>query len=280
MDAERLTPVEIHEGIYTKRDDLYVPFGEKTVNGGKLRQCFLLVQEIKKEKYSGLISCCSIYSPQAPITAAVGNYFNLPTKILYGATNYHNLRRLKMPRIAKSYGAEICIASKSGIHKILYEKAREIAKKENLFVVDYGFNIIDYPDLMFKAISRQVRNIPDELDNLVITCGSGITSIGIILGIHQYKKHVKKIYLIATAPSRRNLIDKTLRMYGIEQEYKIIDLFHQKGFKYEKGLNEKIDGIKLHPQYEAKAYRWIKENLPINERNLLWIVGSKPEKGR
>lgn len=276
-DVDELTPVENHKGLYIKRDDLYKPFGDNTVNGGKLRQCYRLVESIK-DIYDGVISCCSIYSPQAPITSAVANYFNMKAVICYGATNYERLNILEMPKISKNYNADLRIISTSGIHKILYNKAKKIAQKENLFVVDYGFNIEDYPDIMFSAISKQVENIPNELDNLVITCGSGITTIGVLLGISKYKKKVKNIYLVATAPDRQKLINENLSKNNLVMKYNIIDLFHQKDFKYENKLYKSFDGIELHPNYEAKTFNWLENNIDYKkEKTLLWIVGAEPK---
>ena len=182
-----------------------------------------------------------------------------------------------MPQIAEQYGAEIRIVSTSGIHNILYGHARRIAKEEGLFVVDYGFNIIDYPDIMFSAVSRQVENIPDELDNLVITCGSGITSTGVLLGLAEFNKHVGNIYLVATAPDRRKMIDGNLIANNVGIQYTTIDLFHTKGFKYKDRVYKSIDGIDLHPNYEAKTFNWLENNIDYkNERTLLWIVGAEP----
>lgn len=264
--------------ILKERDDLFQPFGENTVNGGKLRQCYMLVESVKKN-FDGVISCCSIYSPQAPITAAVANNFGMKCIICYGGTTYERLKLYRMPTICRHYKAKIRIISKSGIHKILYNKAKKIAQQEKLFVVDYGFNIINYSDILLSAVSNQVKNIPDELDNLVITCGSGITTIGVIIGLHKFHKKVKKIYLVCTAPNRDKLIQQTIQRHEIKQSYTMIDLFHTKGFKYEVGVKESIGNIELHPNYEAKAYRWLKNNLNYKEqKTLLWIVGSKPMK--
>lgn len=275
-NPNEITPVELHEGLYLKRDDLFKPFGDKTVNGGKLRQCFMLVDAVKSG-YEGLISCCSIYSPQAPITSAVAKHFGMKCVICYGGTNKERLKLFRMPTIVKRYGSEIRIISKSGIHKILYNKAKTIAKDENLFVVDYGFNITEYPELILNAVSNQVENIPDELDNLVITCGSGITTLGVLIGLHRFKKNVKNIYLVCTAPNRKQMIDSNLKKYNIEMEYNMIDLFHTKGFKYEVGVRAVCDGIELHPNYEAKSYNWLINNIDFKkEKTLLWIVGSKP----
>ena len=41
---EGLTPVEEYNGIFFKRDDLYAPYGEDFVTGGKIRQCRDLIK--------------------------------------------------------------------------------------------------------------------------------------------------------------------------------------------------------------------------------------------
>lgn len=43
MTVHDLTPVQEIAGMYFKRDDLFTPFGAGEVNGGKLRQCMMLV---------------------------------------------------------------------------------------------------------------------------------------------------------------------------------------------------------------------------------------------
>ena len=273
------TPLQNVDGLWLKREDLFLPFGENGVNGGKLRQCYMLVEEIK-DKYNGIITCCSIHIPQGAIAAAVAKHFGLPCVIYYGATNEKRLEELPMPKIAKSYGAELVIASKSGRHNILYSKAREYATNNNYFVVEFGFNIIEYSKLMFGAISKQVQNIPDNLENIVITCGSGITTIGIILGIYKYKKNIKNIHLVGTAPVREDFIQRILSEYGINDcKLNYHDLFHRKGFAYEKGVEAIYHDITFHPQYEAKAFKWLVEESDINIHDnscLLWVVGAKP----
>ena len=273
LDPYELTPIEKHNGIYLKRDDLFMPFGENTVNGGKLRQCYFLVDKIK-DKYEELISCCSIYSPQAPITAAVGKHFGKKTTIYYGGTTKERLLKLRMPYVAERYGAGLQIVSKSGRHSILYQKAKQYALANNAFVVDYGFNIMEYPDILVEKVAKQVENLPNA-KNLIITCGSGITSASVLLGLKRYNKDIENVYLVSTAPNRKAFIDKTLIEYGAERSYTIIDFFHQSGFVYEKGITKSINGIKLHPQYEAKAYAWL-EQADLKGETIFWIVGAKP----
>lgn len=91
----KLTPVQSVGGLLFKRDDLYEPFGPGEVNGGKMRQCMMLLDSVKDE-ISGVISCCSIHSPQAPITAAAsdemrgGNAENERRGTALGATARRN----------------------------------------------------------------------------------------------------------------------------------------------------------------------------------------------
>ena len=46
MNEYSLTPVQEVDGLRIKRDDLYAPFGPGEVNGGKLRQCVMLVNSV------------------------------------------------------------------------------------------------------------------------------------------------------------------------------------------------------------------------------------------
>ena len=281
LSPETLTPVQNIGGLLIKRDDLYMPFGEGEVNGGKLRQCLMLVDSIKNQ-YNGVISCCSIHSPQAPITAATARYFHMPCFIYYGGTSKETLLQLPMPQLCLKYGANIKIAAKSGRHNILYSKARKIAQELHYFTVEYGINLNGHSDVLFGAVSRQVENIPNELDNLVITCGSGITSTGVLLGLAKYGKKVKNIHLVATAPDRRRFITDNVSHFGVKAKFEYHDLFHRKGFVYEKGLKAIFGGIQFHPNYEAKTLSWLMNESGIdyqNEKTLLWVVGSEP-KGR
>jgi len=277
-----LTPVENVDGLWFKREDKFIPFGKDSVNGGKLRQCFALVDAIK-DGFDGVISFCSIHSPQAPITSAVANFYGLKCKIYYGGTTKETLSKCDMATIAKEYGAEINIVAKTGRHNVLLNKAKEYAEKNNYFVVEYGFNIVKYPKLLLDAIANQVENIPNELDNLIITCGSGITTTGILIGLKKFNKKVNKIYLVDTAPNRKEKIMKNLEKYDIDINdfnIEVIDIFNRRNFSYEKEIKVVYKGIDMHPQYEAKAFSWLYHESGIdihNNRNLFWIIGSKPK---
>lgn len=278
MTAHDLTPVQEIAGMYFKRDDLFAPFGKGGVNGGKLRQCMMLVEAALRQKpdMNGIITYCSIHSPQGPITAATAKYFRLPCIVGYGGTNRLSLATESMSRLAMSYGASVEVIAKSGRHNVLKQKAEELAQRGRMFVVQYGINLDDYGEVLLGAVAEQVQNIPDHLNDLYITCGSGITASGVIIGIDRYGKDVKNIHLIATAFDRQEKVRATLRRYGVTRNFIYHDLFHTAGFVYEKQQKMRVGGLKLHPQYEAKTMKYLVEHNLNTENALFWIVGAEP----
>ena len=261
-----------------KRDDLFTPFGPGEVNGRKLRQCMMLVEAALRRQpdMKGIITYCSIHSPQGPITAATARHFRLPCIVAYGGAGDISIATGAMPRLAMSYGAKVQVVAKNGRHIVLKQKAEALAKAGGLFVVQYGINLDDYGEVLLGAVAEQVQNIPDDLDDLYITCGSGITASGVIVGIERYGKRVKNIHLITTAFDRQEKVRATLRRFGVKREFVYHDLFHTPGFVYEKQQKMRIGGLKLHPQYEAKTLKYLVDN-GLNTRNaLFWIVGAEP----
>lgn len=278
MTAHDLTPVQEIAGMYFKRDDLFTPFGAGEVNGGKLHQCMLLVEAAlgRQPGMTGVITYCSLHSPQGPITAATARHFKLPCVVAYGGASKMSVATDSMPRLSMSYGATVKIIAKSGRHNVLKQKAEELAEATGMFVVQYGINLDDYGEVLLSAVAEQVQNIPDNLDDLYITCGSGITASGVIVGIERYGKNVKNIHLISTAFDRREKVKATLRRFGIERQFLYHDLFHTPGFVYEKQQKMRIGGVKLHPQYEAKTMKYLLEHKLNTENALFWIVGAEP----
>lgn len=270
----RLTPVERRAGLWIKRDDLYQPFGPREVNGGKLRQCMMLVDSVK-DHIQGLISCCSIHSPQAPITAATAMAYGMRCTIMYGGTSRARIMESPMPRLCLKYGATVVLAARSGRSSILYARAREFAQEDD-FIVQYGINLSGHSGVLLRAVASQVENIPEDLENLVMTCGSGITASGVMIGIKKYGKKVKHVHLVATAPDRRESIHSTLRQYGADRDFLYHDLFHTPGFSYERRESASWAGIELHPNYEAKTMGWFRRSGLDPSCTLFWIVGAEP----
>jgi len=280
MTTHDLTPVQEIAGMLFKPDDLYAPFGAGGVNGGKLRQCVMLIETAKQRDpgIAGVATYCSIHSPQGPITAAAARHFGLPCLVAYGGASKASIATGRMPRLSMSYGATVEVVAASGRHNVLKARSEAIAAARNYFVVQYGINLDDFGEVLLGAVAEQVQNIPDGLDDLYITCGSGITASGVIIGLEKYGKQVRNVHLIATAFDRQEKVRATLRRFGVSREFIYHDLFHTRGFAYEKRQLLRVGGVKLHPHYEAKTMKYILDH-GLNTRNaLMWIVGAEPEK--
>lgn len=273
-----LTPVEQKGEYLFKREDLYRPFGFSPVNGSKLRQCQILLE--KNSDYDGLVTGTSIKSPQAPIVASVGRALNKPTKILYGGTTYEKLEHNSYYRICREMGSNIEICSKLAYTSVLNQKAELFSAENNYFNVRYGFDLSKNIDVFIDSVAMQTINIPP-VENLVVTVGSAITIIGILYGIAINNIKIKKVYGIGCAPNRISKINEYANMIYFQTGISIpvnlltyIDAFNMyKGYKYENVIDEKYEGITFHPRYEAKTFRWMK-NQHLQGDTLMWITGS------
>lgn len=282
MDTKYITPIENIDGLYVKREDLFKPYTFSNANGSKLRQCALLIEKNIDVAQNGIITGTSVVSPQSVILASVAKSLNIPCTILYGGTTEENLQKKKYPMIAKSLGANIIIGSKIGYTSVLEARAKEFATQKKLFLVEYGFDLINNLDVFIESVAFQVENIPD-VDNLCVTCGSAITLIGILYGLALYEKKVKNVYAFAIAPNRIDKLYKYRDLILLErgvllplEKVRYIDYFKEVGYNYNKSVNENIGNIALHPKYEAKTYHWLK-NASLEGSTLFWIVGSDIE---
>jgi len=271
-----ITPVEFHKPIWIKRDDLYAPFNSCNVNGTKLRCCVELFEQNKNKTSNGVLTGCSINSPQSVIVAAVANHFKVPCTAYFGGTKLSNIKSLGLLEKLNTT-TEIL---NSGRHSVLYHTINKKALEEGKFVVKYGIQETNRY-ILINSIANQVENIPNGVDKICIVCGSGVTAIGLLLGLEKFKKsNIKKIILAGTAPNRlkkinsyfNNLLAPQTDFYN---KILYIDLYNQKGFNYDKKEYAEIDGIVLHPNYEAKAFNWLKESNYFNEKTLFWIIGSE-----
>lgn len=281
LNMTKLTPVQKVGGLYIKREDMFKPFDFSNVNGTKLRQCIYLILKNINTAKNGVLTCCSIHSPQGIIVTSVCKYLNIKSTVFYGATTYERLDILPIPRMIKDIGGSIEIVSKIGRMSVLKSKA--IKRKENTceFLVEHGMDLMENTDCFLKSVANQVQNIPENLDNLVITCGSAITTTGILYGLRLFNKDVKNIILVGVAPNRvekiyKNLaeLEDILKIKLSDTEFKYIDLFNTKGFKYEKKEYANHFGLEFHPNYEAKTYKWLIKNIDYkNEKTCFWVIG-------
>ncbi|MBK8884602.1 MAG: hypothetical protein IPN67_20295 [Bacteroidales bacterium] len=62
IKASELTPIQEYNGVLYKRDDLFCPFQDEMLNGGKVRQAINLIHynlDLIKSDYHGMVATTS-----------------------------------------------------------------------------------------------------------------------------------------------------------------------------------------------------------------------------
>ncbi len=271
--SAELTPVIKYKGILYKRDDLFVPFEDIPLSGGKVRQAISLIHNnssfIKDECNSTILTISSIKSPQGIIITRVAKEYGFESAVLVSGSAKEN----KVLKLIVEHGGKVLRGPRIGYNNVLRCYAHELARKIDFFLVDFGINLFNDREAIIDSIGKQVQNIPDNLDYLVVPVGSGVTFSGIISGLYKYNKRPKNI--IAIQISGIDRYKSIIQMIGnIDTNYSfIID----KTYPYSKELKgqmvsetEELDYI-----YEAKAHEYFIKNLNLSGNVLFWVVGNR-----
>lgn len=251
-----ITPIQKYKDILLKREDKFI-LGE--VNGGKLRQAIYLIEknlETIRNKWNGIIVCASsIKSPQSAIISEVAKKYNLKCLITSYKTKKLNINL----SIAQHNGAEL-FGYKCGYSNVLEHKARALFG----FYMNMGFSSED----AINANIEQVKNIPDDLDYLVIPVGSAMNFISIMKGLEIYNK-IPRVGVCGVSVGRSPT--KAINTYlKTNIPFKI----YKSPYPYSKEIN--IDNFYFDPIYESKAYDWIQKNLDTkSSKVLMWVVGKR-----
>jgi len=166
--------------------------------------------------------------------------------------------------------------------------------------------------------SEQVKNIPDHIETLIIPAGSCNSATSILYGLARFRpKNLKDVHLIGIGPNKIDLIEERLdiienvsgiytkpfkrnyvhskniqeyyeggigNFFGDNVDYRYnlhhYDLHTTKYVDYQDTIPFSYEDITFHPRYEGKVMKYVTENLShlINDKSMLWIVGSAPKK--
>lgn len=276
VDSDALTPVEWHHGVAYKRDDLYLPFADVDLNGGKVRQAIKLVENnlpaIRTRYGSTLLTATGVHSPQGLIIARVAAHFELACVLFIGATTAARaLAAHPMLRAAVELGATIDASA-----RVAYEPALaktidtwRAARKGVGFPIRFGMNLDSDAASIVGSTAAQCANIPDDVDTVVIPVGAGITAAGIINGCRTLRPNVKRLLCIQIAGyDRRPVINKIT-------PYRDYEFMSSRAYPYATHVRRYVaPRFPLDPIYEAKAHEFFMRNVPHEPgRTLFWVVG-------
>ena len=281
-----LTPVEEYNGILFKRDDLYRPFSDFGVSGGKVRQCIALIKAnldlINGEYNSTIATVASVHSPQTVIVARVAKAFGLHCVIGIGKNVKETHTAIRMCR---DLGADIVRLDTSfNYDAVLTGKLEELAKTRPMYIIKFGLKAGTDPQAILETNANQVQNIPKDITHLIIPAGSGLSAAGILLGVKKYLPHLigddsvfgytrPGVVIIQPFGYDRTKLIKELSGLISPTNYE----YQYPKYTYNKAYDHEISpGFKLDEIYEAKSYEYFKKNNFFRMKKFkacFWVVG-------
>ena len=261
--------------------DYINPYEDMPISGGKVRQMISLVEdrlvEIKNYYNNTVISGVSVDSPQAVIISTVAKKYGLDCILVYGNKSIEKLiekRSMVENAINNATRVELCNV---GYQNVLDSKVKTLCENEKpYFQIKFGINLDNNKDALVTSVANQVKNIPDDVDYIVVPCGSAIMYSGILKGLEKFNK---KARVIGIQISGIDMINTVYKIVGEELASKhtfIVD----KTYNYHKKLKCKIaEDFYLDPIYEAKAWDYADKFIFSNDRLkgskfLFWVVGN------
>ena len=250
MKPEDLTPIEYHDGVWLKRDDL---FSFANIRGGKVRTCLRIATE---KPYAGLITASARKSPQAQIVARIAHSLGIPARC-------HTPEGAYTPEMddAVAHGAEI-IQHGAGYNNVIIARANaDLAEHPGWCHVPFG---MEHPYAV-EATAEQVANMK-VVSRIVVPVGSGMTAAGILHGLARWgaaglAAGIPVLGVVVGAdPTRR------LDRYAPPMWRGLMRLVPA-GQPYHVGLDRHVGGVRLDPVYEAKCVDYLQTN------DCLWCVG-------
>jgi 1-aminocyclopropane-1-carboxylate deaminase/D-cysteine desulfhydrase-like pyridoxal-dependent ACC family enzyme len=282
----QLTPVENRQGVWFKRDDLFLPLGPGGLGGSKCRQLIWYMNRYREGK-THVLSGASIQSPQLLMSTIVGQHFALPSRLVVYSKPATVLRHAS-PRISAGFGATFEYAN-GPYNPIIQRKVADLTRDDSL-VVHYGITVdhklydADTVRKFHEVGANQTRNIPDEVETVIFPAGSCNSICSFLLGLSRDPKNVKTVVAMQIGPDKRDWLFSRLRYIGVDPdqfpfEIKWVSLHDTKFAAYSDHMPESFDGINFHPVYEGKMWRWLKQNGGVtgDDKTLFWIVGGQPD---
>lgn len=278
-----LTPIQLRNGRWYKRDDLYV--GGGGTSGAKLRACEHLIDMAMARGTRTIATAASVLSPQHAIVANVCAARGITSHHIVGATNDTSMARYPSVASALAAGA-IFHHVGCAYNASLQPAAEKLAANIGGEVLHYGITPADTASpaevrAFAEVGGREVANLPAEVRTVVVPFGSGNSAVGILTGLDMHDRRDVAVKLIGIGPSRLDWMHARLRSIGVTLPASIehIDL-HGSGYaKYADKMAETRDGIVFHPTYEGKMVRYLDSRSPAwwadrDGTTCMWVVGS------
>lgn len=253
MEIFELTPVEYNQesGIWLKRDDLFEVCG---VRGGKARAAYQVISELLKEGYTSIVTAGSRQSPQCEIVSFICEQLKVECNLFmpFGEdtsviTHVKQNKRTTVHRV------------KPGYNSVIIGRAKEFARNNDCGYVPFGMECAENVEVT----SKQVINIPKEVERVVIPVGSGMSFSSVVTGMFQNGINLP-ILGVQVGKDPTSIIEEYAEGIWF-MDYNIV----KSEVDYHTPVEAFIGEVELDPIYEAKCFKYLKKG------DLLWIVGHR-----
>ena len=211
--------------------------------------------------------------------------------------------------MAEELGAKFHVTNigyAKALQSISFKLAERLHNHEVLetnITVDERLNPPSRIEAFHRIGAEQVRNIPNDVETIIIPCGSCNSVVSILYGIGLFKpKRLKNIVLMGIGNNGSNNLDYIPRRLSIISAVKNLNLnslfkfdgdtgkysiFHYNlngsGFcTYSDLMPYNHAGLEFHPRYEGKCMNYINMNKEMfsqfwTPKTLFWVVGNEPK---
>lgn len=291
-----LPAVEVADGLWLKRDDLFRPFDDVPMNGAKVYQCLNLIGShlgLIRDRYGGTVySDNFLGSPQGPIVARVARHFGLRC-IIPVAGSLGTVMAHRSMQLVREWGGEVDVVCKMGL--ALKWKVPE-KYGDQFFRVKFGMGGDDASVL--QSVVEPVRQqaaaflgLPTDAMTLVVAVGSGVVFGSLLVGMADLGVRFKRVVGVGIAgydrtPTVTRVVEScghampsaTVRESAFGQATPPIQPFEyivDKTYAYSRHLHREVGDVVLDSQYEAKAWEWaMRERLIEQGPVMLYVVGN------
>lgn len=264
----QLDPIQEVDGYSVKRGDAF-RLGPHV--GSKVRQCLHVVgsqlQAIHSRHNNGICTGAGLPSPQTAIVAGVAKHFGLKCAV---TTPWFSDTAVDVNRI------NACLAQREGakVFGVGNPNPSGYLRDVKELVAQTGYLPIRFGMCGWRAmepVAEQVENIPDDVERVVIIAGSGLTALGVMQGIAKYKKPVRRIFVVALSghyeENRKRWYDGLPHGLKFSGDVVVVPSPH--------AYRKLIRSTPWDWTYEAKAWLWMKDNLPPDGKTLFWVIGQR-----
>lgn len=257
MDKHTLTPIKkIGEHFYKMENEFII----HNVCGGKVRVVNELVKKAINQGYKNFVTCGSRDSRQCQVVANICAYYNVNSHLFMP-----NGKETDIMKSILGIQSSTIHQTKVGYNNVLIYCSKEFSKNNNMYYIPFGLDCLDTIDINM----HQVQNIPDNINRIIIPCGSGMNMISVIKGLEYYKRTNIEVVGVIVGSKPYKIFEKYLPNNLFEKS-SVKWSFLESPQKYNCVAKETtIDGIELDNMYEAKCIPFLKKG------DLLWIVGKK-----